>query len=76
MPNVGVLILIAVLGSFICAKARVASGAVVFALLALVLFMTTPIGARLPSAVADLLMTVNDSTTPALTEEAPSRGVG
>ena len=51
MPSVGALIFLAIVGSFICAKVRVAGGAVVFALIALVLFVTTPLGAGLPARV-------------------------
>ncbi len=47
--SVGALIFLAIVGSFICAKVRVAGGAVVFALIALVLFVTTPLGAGLPA---------------------------
>jgi ABC-type glycerol-3-phosphate transport system permease component len=67
MPNVGVLILFAILGAFICAKARVAGGAVVFSMLALAMFISTPVGSAIPGALSALLSTVNDSTTPALT---------
>jgi hypothetical protein len=70
MPNVGVLIMFAGLGAFICAKARVAGGAVVFSLIGLVLFISTPVGSGLPHAIATVLSTVNTSTTPALTRHA------
>ncbi|WP_300007473.1 hypothetical protein [Pseudonocardia sp.] len=66
MDNVGVLIMFALLGTFICAKARVPGGAVAFSLLALVLFISTPAGSGLPGAVAGLLDTVDQSTTPVL----------
>jgi len=66
MENVGVLILFAVLGAFICAKARVAAGAVVFSLIGLVLFVSTPAGAGLPGAVSGLFGTVDDATSPTL----------
>jgi hypothetical protein len=49
-------------GSFICAKVRVAGGAVVFALIALVLFVTTPLGAGLPHAVGSFFSTVGHAT--------------
>ena len=44
MDSVGALILFSILGAVICAKARVAGGAVVFSLIALVLFVSTPAG--------------------------------
>ncbi|MGD9986352.1 hypothetical protein [Pseudonocardia sp.] len=67
--SVGVLILFAVVGALICAKARVAAGAVVFSLVALVLFVATPAGQGLPEAVSSFLSTVDHSTAPALNHE-------
>jgi hypothetical protein len=52
MDSVGLLIFFAIAGAFVCAKARVAAGAVVFSLVALVLFVTTPVGAGLPGAAS------------------------
>lgn len=66
MENVGILIIFAVLGAFICAKARVPAGAVVFSLIGLVLFVSTPAGAGLPGAVTGLFDTVDDATSPTL----------
>lgn len=60
--NVGVLIFFAVIGSVICAKARVPGGAVVFALIGLVLFVGTPVGSGLPGAVAEFVATVGDAS--------------
>lgn len=76
MDSVGVLIMFAVLGTFICAKARVPGGAVVFALIGLVLFVSTPAGSGLPGAVAGLMDTADESTTPALTKAGTPGGVG
>ena len=79
MDSVGALILFAVLGSVICAKARVAGGAVVFALIGLVLFVSTPAGRALPEAMSGLVSTVDGAATPALTghqPRAPERGAG
>jgi hypothetical protein len=67
MPHVGILILFAMLGAFICAKARVAGGAIVFSLIGLVLFISTPVGSGVPGAISTVLSTVDHSTTPALT---------
>lgn len=64
MGTVGLLIFFAIVGAAICAKARVAGGAVVFALLALVLFIGTPAGAGLPGMVADFLATVGAASEP------------
>jgi multisubunit Na+/H+ antiporter MnhG subunit len=73
MPSVGALIFFAIVGSFICARVRVAGGAVVFALIALVLFVTTPLGAGLPGAVGSFMSTVSHATDPVLDGSA-SRG--
>ena len=77
MPSVGAMILFSILGAVICAKARVAGGAVVFALIGAVLFVSTPAGRGLPEAVSGFVSTVDGATTPALngqtrTAEAPS----
>jgi len=66
MENIGILIMFSVLGVFICAKARVPGGAVVFALIGLVLFVSTPVGSGLPGAVTGLFDRVDDAATPAL----------
>ena len=66
MPSVGVLIFFAIVGAVICAKARVAGGAILFSLVALVLFVSTPAGAGLPGAISSLLSTVDHAATPAL----------
>jgi len=73
MGTVGLLIFFAIVGAAICAKARVAGGAVVFALLALVLFIGTPAGAGLPGMVADFLSTVGAASKP-LTEGSGAVG--
>lgn len=66
MLGVGLLILFSILGAFICAKTRSASGAVVFSLVALVLFIGTPVGQAIPGAISRVLSTVDQATTPAL----------
>lgn len=67
--SVGVLIFFAILGAFICAKARVAGGAVIFSLIALVLFIGTPVGSGLPGAIGAVLQSVSQASEP-LTEGA------
>ncbi len=64
MESVGILIFFAIVGAAICAKARVAGGAIVFSLVALVLFIGTPAGAGLPGMVADFLSTVSEASQP------------
>lgn len=73
MPNVGVLILFSILGAMICARARVASGAVVFGVLAVVLFVATPVGAGLPGAVSSFLSLFDHAAAPVLNDHG---GVG
>ena len=69
MHSVGALILFSILGAVICAKARVAGGAVVFSLIGLVLFVSTPAGRALPEAVSGFVSAVDGAATPALTDE-------
>jgi hypothetical protein len=76
MGSVGVLILGAVLGAFICAKARVAIGAVAFSLIALVLFIATPVGAGLPDAISTFISAFDQAATPALNGSSTSTGSG
>jgi len=64
VESVGILIFFAIVGAAICAKARVAGGAMVFSLVALVLFIGTPAGAGLPGMVADFLSTVSEASQP------------
>ena len=63
--------MIAVVGAVICAKARSAGGAVVFSLLALVLFLATPVGAGLPGAVSTFVSAFDRAATPALNRGEP-----
>ena len=66
MPATGLLILFAILGAFICAKTRSAAGAVVFSLIALVLFVSTPVGQGLPGAISSFMSAVDHASSPAL----------
>lgn len=75
MGSVGLLILFAVVGAFICAKARVAAGAVLFSLVALLLFISTPVGAGLPGAISTFLNAVDRAASPSLNRE-DSEAVG
>jgi len=69
MSSVGVLILLAVVGAVICAKARVPAGAVMFSLIALVLFVATPAGRGVPAAIGSFLSTFDNAATPILNGE-------
>jgi ABC-type siderophore export system fused ATPase/permease subunit len=73
MDHVGLLIFFSLVGAFICAKARVASGAVAFSLVAVVLFVSTPLGSGLPGAVTQFLTAVNSASTPVLTKQTHDR---
>lgn len=64
MGTIGVLIFFAVVGAVICAKARSAGGAVVFSLIALGLFISTPAGAGLPGMLTDLMSSVSEASEP------------
>lgn len=66
MSGIGLLILFAILGAFISAKTRSPAGAVVFSLIALVLFIGTSVGQAVPGAVGKVMSTVDQATTPAL----------
>lgn len=66
MPSAGVLILFAIVGSAICAKSRSAGGAILFGVVAVVLFISTPVGAGLPGAVSTFVSTFDHAATPAL----------
>lgn len=74
MSSVGLLILFAVLGALICAKTRSAAGAVVFSLVALVLFVGTPVGQGIPDAISAFMSAVDQATTPALGGASDSEG--
>jgi hypothetical protein len=69
MTSAAVLIFLAVVGAMICAKARVPAGAVVFSLIALVLFVATPLGRDVPAAVGSFFSTLDSAATPVLNGE-------
>jgi hypothetical protein len=66
--SISVLILFSILGVTICARARVAGGAVVFGVLAVVLFVATPMGAGMPGAVSSFLSLFDQAATPVLND--------
>lgn len=74
MPSAGVLILFAIIGAVICARARVAGGAVVFGVLAIVLFVATPAGSGMPAVISGFLSTFDHAATPVLNGQGS--GVG
>lgn len=60
MDVIAALILFSTVGALICAKARAAVPALFFGVVAVVLFCTTPLGAGLPGAAADVAGWVGD----------------
>ena len=64
MVTLGILIVFALLGSVICAKSRSAGGAVVFAGIALALFIATPVGAGLPGVLSDFVSAISQAAQP------------
>lgn len=76
MGSVGLLILFALVGAFICAKARSAAGAIVFAVLAIVLFIATPVGQGLPGAMSSFMSAFDSAATPALNQQPGQAGAG
>lgn len=64
MGTLGILIVFALLGSVICAKSRSAGGAVVFAGIALALFIATPVGAGLPGMLSDFVSAISQAAQP------------
>lgn len=65
MSSVGVLILFSIGATWMCVKARAAAPAAVFAVLALVFFVSTPVGSGLPGAIATVFSAVDNAATPA-----------
>jgi hypothetical protein len=68
MPSPGVLIFVAVLGAFLCAKARLAGAAIVFSLIAFVVLVATPLGQGIPDAAATFFSTLDGASTPVLNQ--------
>jgi hypothetical protein len=64
MGTIGVLIVFALVGALICAKSRSAGGAVVFAGIALALFIATPVGAGLPGMSSDFVFAISQAAQP------------
>lgn len=75
MGSVGLLILFAIVGGVICAKARSAGGAVAFAAIAVVIFVATPVGQGVPGALSTFLDTVDGAATPVLNHQQPQTAV-
>jgi hypothetical protein len=68
MPSPGVLIFLAIVGAFLCAKARLAGAAIAFSLIAFVVFVATPLGQGIPDAAATFFSTLDGAATPVLNQ--------
>lgn len=71
--NIGVLIFFAAVGAVICAKSRSAGGAIVFSLIGLALFISTPMGAGVPGMLSDFLSAISHAAQP-LTDGSKAAG--
>jgi hypothetical protein len=76
VSTAGVLIFFALVASFICARVRVAGGAVVFAVIATLLFVGTPVGGGLPGVMAEFLSTIQQAAAPLTQGSHHPAGVG
>ncbi len=68
MIGIGAFILLSVLAAVICGRAGSGFGAVLFSTLALVLFISTPMGDGLPGAAIEFFTSLTDATDPTLRE--------
>jgi hypothetical protein len=64
--GIGAFIALSVLAAVVCGRAGSGGGVVLFVGLALVLFVSTPMGAGLPGAVLDFFAEFSDATEPTL----------
>lgn len=60
MDVIAALLVFALIGAFICVKARAAAPALFFGVVAVVLFCLTPLGAGLPHAAGEVAGWVGD----------------
>ncbi|MFP5023520.1 hypothetical protein [Pseudonocardia phyllosphaerae] len=66
MAGAGLALLVLIVGAVICAKARSAGGAVLFTVIAAIVFIATPVGQGLPGAVSTFMSAFDHAATPAL----------
>jgi hypothetical protein len=76
MPSVGILILLVIAGTVMCVKARAAGPAAACAGLAVLFFVSTPVGSGLPGAMATVFSLLDSVTSPALNHQVngPTNG--
>lgn len=70
MPSVGILILLVLVGTWMCVKARAAGPAAAFAALTVLFIVSTPVGSGLPDLVGSVFSAVDDAFTPTLNEHS------
>lgn len=73
MSNLGVLVFFSVVAAYVCAKARVAGGAVGFSLVAALLVLSTPVGAGVPGALSTFVSAVDRASAPVLSGSGGQR---
>lgn len=64
--GIGAFIALALVAALVCGRAGSGFGVVLFAGLALVMFISTPTGAGLPGAVLDFFAAFTEATEPTL----------
>lgn len=68
MPSVGILILLVLVGTWMCVKARAAGPSAAFAALTVLFIVSTPVGSGLPDLVGSVFSAVDDAFTATLNE--------
>ncbi|MBN9759864.1 hypothetical protein Ae406Ps2_6344c [Pseudonocardia sp. Ae406_Ps2] len=72
MSAIGIVIIVLLIAGIALARAGAAGIGLLFLAVALVLFVNTPAGSGLPSAVGTFFSSVNEAATPVLTDGAQS----
>jgi hypothetical protein len=70
MPSAGILIVLTVLGTWGCVKARAAGPAAAGAALAVLCIVATPLGSWLPTGLSSLFSVLDGVTTPVLNHDS------
>lgn len=76
MPSVGILILIVIVGTWMCIKGRAAGAAAAFSALTVLFVVSTPVGSVLPSAVGTLFSVLDSATSPVLNGQGVTTTAG
>lgn len=70
MPSAGILILLALVGTWGCVKARAAGPAAAAAALAVLCIVATPLGSWVPTGLSSLFSVLDGVTTPVLNHDS------